>query len=235
MFAKAMNASAAVLAVGVVSSIVASTLSSWSGTSIGAVSAQRRIDIVPRGGAFVIWFPIYVLLIAAAVYAAFHDDVPFTPSALTALAEVLTGVWVPLFLTNTRWSLTAAACVLVAAAASACAAVATAGPLVGEEGSSWVRAACVGGAFALFAGWLLCAATLGVGIALQTYGVETPQWSLLVLAATAALCAAATRNPVVAAPCVWALLWQQTPGTSIGVAGMLTCAAGGLAALRPHA
>lgn len=228
-----MYTSVALLGVGVATSILASTLSSVGrARGIGAVSDARRLAITPRSGAFVIWGAIYALLMAAAVYAGAHPAVvPVTPAALMAGAEVLSGLWVPLFLADTRASLLAAAVVLVAAATCALAAVALVGPL---SDASWVHGICVHAAFGLFAGWLLCACVLGIGIAAQAFDVSTPPAALLALAGAAALGAALTRNPVYALPCMWALAWQPRVGALEG-AGLALCALGAVAGgLRPH-
>lgn len=221
-----------VLGVGVASSLLASGLSSAvSTTSIGVVSADRRLAITPRGGAFRIWFPIYLLLISSVVYAAQNETQQLTPAVLIAAAELLSALWVPLFLANTRASLLAAAATLVAAAAAAVMAVFRVQPAF-SLAAPWGKTLCVDVSFALFAGWLCCAAVLGIGIAVQSYGVVTPRWVLLLLAAGVAALAIASRNPVLPLPCLWALAWQAQV-SAIEVSGVVACAgAAALALLR---
>lgn len=223
-----VNAPALALGLGVAASLGASVLSGVAtGTSIGAVSAERRLDITPRSGAFSIWGPIYTLLVASVVYAA-RQPVPLTPAVLVAAAEALSAVWVGLFLTNTPASLVAAAVALIAAAAAGVWATVSAGPL--SLAAPWTRTLCVDVSFGLFAGWLCCAAVLGVGIALRAYGAATPRWVLLVLAALVATAAVVGRNPVLALPCAWALAWQ-TRITSTEAAGIVLCVGGAAGAL----
>lgn len=217
------------LTLGVATSLAASLLSGvLSSTSVGAVSDARRLATTPQSGAFSIWAVIYVLLSISALYA-FTQTVDLMPSLLLASAEVLSGLWIPLFLANTKRSLVAAALVLVVAAACAVSAVALVGPLATAQ--PWRRLVSVHVSFALFAGWLLVAATLSVSIALRAVSdIETPRWSLLVLSAGAAVSAAATRNPVLAAPCAWALVWQPQFGT-VELSGLVACLGGGTAAM----
>lgn len=222
------------LGIGLATSLVASALSGVfvPGASIGTVSNEHRLSITPRSGAFSIWGLIYTLLGSAFVHSVVvPDSVPLVPALCLGAAEALSGIWVPLFVTNTTASLALAALVLVAATVSAVSAVALLGPIAGA--GTWQRAVFVHGAFALFAGWLLCAAFLGVGIALASaYDSTLPRWSLLVLSFAAALAAAATRNPVLALPCAWALLWQPEIG-GVEILSLLVCSGGvATAALR---
>ena len=169
--------------------------------------------------AFSIWFPIYLLLIASSIYA-ITQPVPMRTALLVAAAEVLTAAWVPLFLANTRATLVSASIVLAAAAASAVGAVFTSS--MPWTASPWPCLVFVSGSFGLFAGWLCCAAVLGVGIALQAYGVETPQWLLLGLSILVAALTLASRNPILALPCAWALVWQEEWSLA-NAAGVLAC------------
>ena len=221
--------SAIALFVGVTASLAASALSGlYRQSSIGSVSNNNRLSITPRSGAFSIWSVIYPLLIVSALHAVtapVSETVPFAPAVLIACAEVLSGIWVPLFLANTNTSLVVAAVVLLIATACAIAAVALVGPPDG--GASWQRTVGVQISFALFAGWLLCAATLSVCIAAkaQTDSV-IPRWTLLILAGAAAISAGVTKNPVMALPCAWALVWQESGVGMIEWIGLALCAAG---------
>lgn len=225
---RAENVAALALGAGVVLSLGASGLSgALFSTSIGTVSREHTLAITPRSGAFSIWGVIYTLLAASAVFAS-AQEVALTPALTLAAAEALTAAWVPLFLANTPASLVGAAAVLVAAAALGTAAVFGVGPL---RSLPWQRALCVQTSFALFTGWLWCAALLSVGIAARPW-VATPQWALPVLAGLVGTLAAASRNPVLVLPCAWALLWQpETVGSAYTLSGLLLCVAGGAAAV----
>lgn len=227
-----MRWSALALSIGVGTSLLTNGFmrqSSGTASTIGSISDSRRLDITPRDGAFSIWAAIYSLLIFSAVYAGFQSvDLP--PAILIAVAEVLTAVWVPLFLHNSQASLVASAAVLVTAAIVATVAVLQAGPLA-IKGDPWMRTVAVPMSFGMFAGWLCCAAVLSVGIAMQAFNLPTPRWVLLLLAGVVALLAAVSRNPVLALPCVWALAWQSEQ-SAITVASILTCMVGAGAAFR---
>ena len=212
---------AVLLALGAVVSL---TLSSTTGGGIGAVSRARALQITPRDAAFSIWAVIYPLLFAAAAFA-YAAPVSRAWAVALSLAEVLTGAWAPLFVVNARASLIGAAVVLVFAAGASAAAVVAAGPLPRTDG---LRAVCVHGATALFAGWVLCAAFLSIGIAIEaSTDARVPPTALLALALVAAALAVAARNPVYALPCAWALLMQprvQGPAL-VGVAICATAVA----------
>lgn len=216
--------SALALGTGVAVSLLASSLSSVGGRSIGAVSDAQRIDLTPKSEAFGIWGLIYPLLIASAVYAGFQD-VMLTPAVLLAVAEVLSGIWVPLFLVDTPAALVAAAAVLVAASSAAIAAVFHLSPMT--RSTPWTRIICVHLSYGIAAGWFLTASVLSVGIALQRYGVSLPRaWTLLLLSFTAASLSLASRNPFLALPCAWALLWQpeQSVASAVGLVACLVAA-----------
>ena len=220
-----------ILSIGVAVSLLASALSGSfvRQSSIGSVSDERRLAITPRSGAFSIWAVIYTLLLSSAVYV-YVEPIALEPAVLLGIAEVLTGVWVPLFLANTKTSLVAAAAVLVAAATAATVSVFRIGPL-SLAATQWTRTVAVSTSFALFAGWLCCAAVLSIGIALQVFDIATPQWILLLLTGVVCALSVAARNPVLALPCLWALAWQ-TRQTSITIIGMIVCVLSSLVALR---
>ena len=211
------------LSVGVAASLGANAI--W-GSGIGGASDETRLDVTPRRQAFAIWGPIYALLIAAAAYAAADaqgetQKVDAKAALAVGVAELLSAVWVPLFVRGDR--MVEAGTVLLLAAASATAGVV----MAGGRAPTWTHAVCVQVAYALFAGWLLCAATLGIGIAAKSAGVGFPSGpAIAVLGAGAAAAAAATRNPVMVAPALWALAWQPTPSKYTAVAAA-ACVVGG--------
>lgn len=225
-----MRSEALILGTGVAASLLASFLSGSfrQDTSIGTVSRERRLDITPQGGAFSIWSVIYTLLIASSIYAA-SRPVDLPAAVLILAAELLSAAWVPLFLANTQASLVGAAGVLLMAAGVATAAVFRVGALT--SAASVTEAVCVQTSFALFAGWLSCAAVLGVGIALQAFDVATPRWALSLLALGVGSLAALSRNPVLCLPCIWALLWQREFTAETAGAALL-CVAAAAYALR---
>ena len=217
------------LSVGVAASLGANAV--W-GRGIGKASSATRLDVTPRRQAFSIWGPIYALLLAAAAYAAADARNAETsrvvdPRAALAVgvAELLSAVWVPLFVRGDR--MVEAGTVLALAAASAMTGVA----LAGGRAPTWTHVVCVQVAYALFAGWLLCAATLGVGIASKSLGVAFPSGpSILALGVGAAAAAVATRNPVMVAPALWALAWQPIP-SKYAAASAVACVVGGAGAI----
>lgn len=201
-----MEWSAPVLGFGVLASIVSSALSaSYGSNSIGSVSNEHRIDATPRRQAFSIWGLIYLLLICNVIYT-INNPLDARSTISLVIAELLTAVWVPLFIANTTWSLAAAAVVLVMAAASSVLSVVYIGPF---RMKPWTDAIFLHTAVALFAGWLCCAALLGTAISLKTaFGVNLPKWSLFSVLLVSLGLAMVSKNPVIVAPCVWALAWS---------------------------
>lgn len=217
------STSAIILGLGVASSVIASGASSaLFGKSIGSVSRERDLGITPRSPAFGIWAAIYALLIASVAFAS-SNEVSLSISISLGVAEALTALWVPIFLSNTPPALWVAAATLLASTGAAMTTVFSAGAL--RDQPTVIRAVSLNVAAALLAGWLLCASVLGIGIALEANGVITPRWALFVLGCVAAALAAASRNPVVAFPCVWALLWQRSYSLE-SLGGVAACALG---------
>lgn len=184
----APNAKAWCLALGVATLIASSTITpvlfdalrhsgNESATSIAAVSDMRRLPFTPRGGAFIIWTPIFASLIGVSVYAFVHalrdDDgtsmetlLPSASVIAITAAEALAAAWTPLFIANTPLTLSLASASLVSAAACAFASLLFLGA---PQWSKWngVSPLFTHGAFALFCGWLCVAAILGVAIAVS--------------------------------------------------------------------
>ena len=226
-----MKEEALLLGIGVLVSLLASA--SHLGRQIGAASRERTLTVTPRSGAFAIWGVIYTGLVVSVGYAALR---PVSTAAAVAIfaAELMTAVWVPLFVHKHRFAPVASSAALLLAAGAACVAVFASGPLRGAT-TTLPRAVCTQVPFALFAGWLCCAAFLNVGIALKAYaGVEPPQWTLLLLAATVGGLALGARNAVLALPCLWALLWQRDVRSVSVLLGAVVCtgASVGAALLR---
>ena len=194
--------------------------------SFDAVTNLHPLDIELEPAAFsIIWTPIFSLLFASAVYAAF-ESVHVAPAACLAAAEVLSGLWVPLFLCASTWSLVAAAAALASAAASGAVALLFIGAINPINALAWHHILCLHVSFGLFVGWLLCAATLSIGFALRAAtGWVLARPALLATATVATALAVASRNPVVALPCAWACVWQRQFGV-VEIVGILICSAG---------
>lgn len=199
---------------GLVATLVSGAV--WGG-EIGAVSRERPTSITPRDAAFGIWGVIYTLLAASTIYVATspHRRTTTVPwwAALVATSEVLAALWIPLFSQSRAFVLSA--CVLCAACVAATAALSTMPPLFLEVATS------------MFAGWLWCAAALGVVLALPS----SPKAVLVALAFVVGGVAVGLRAPALIAPCAWLLLMQPDLSSSPVILGLCVCAASAAAAV----
>jgi hypothetical protein len=215
-------AAAGLLALGLVCNAAAGTLFPSRGR-IGTISRENALAWSPRGlgGSGdegsplfgLMWGLIFtlqgvstVLVVVFTLLNGALEDIfaLFNGLACAAAALTLCAAWQPVFVVNEAWAFALAAALLVLAAA-----LATVGAIAGKAFlvDEW-WAAVAGASTQLFAGWLLVAAGLGIGITTRAYnrGVGTktvdPGVSLfpLVLACVACALAAVFAIPLIAVP-----------------------------------
>lgn len=133
----------------------------WS-RNVGETSCSWRTDYSPDGRAFGIWTVLYLGTVGVALVQ-LSGGVPVVgwwPNFYFALTWVFCAAWVPLFDAESPGSLVLAATQIALAAASA-----TTGAWLADAWRLGGAAAALGWPLSLLAGWLLTAASLGVGIA----------------------------------------------------------------------
>lgn len=167
-------------AVGPVLVLAGTTLSAASiavwGVNIGDGACAWRVSYSPRQQAFGIWSVIYTstILLCLLQLANLVTVFDLGASVLWALAWLLCTAWVPLFDGSSPTSLIFAAIVISAAAGCATAATWKAGAWR-WVGDPTLSTGPLGLPLSVFAGWLLAASSIGIGIAVLANSKDAQQ------------------------------------------------------------
>lgn len=207
----------------VVACVGVSILSNAIFRGVGRVSADNTLPFTPARRAFSIWVLIYCALVAFAGRQRW-STAPAQVNALLGASLLLCALWTASFTRGTRTALLAAGVVVVCAAACALAALV----LLGPQGRRPYDTLFLEAPLSLYAGWLMLAATLGVGIALRSFGVHTSAVAVLVPSAAAAAVAVGLKQPFVLAPVLWGLAFTPKTGPvtcSLALVGLATACA----------
>lgn len=152
----------------VLSAMLLSTASTriWS-RNVGETSCGWRTDYSPDGRAFGIWGLLYggTAITALVQLSSLVPVLEWWASFYFALTWVFCAAWVPLFDAESPFSLVLAASQIALAAASA-----TVGAWLAagwNDAANWQANVALSWPLSLLAGWLLTAASLGVGIAIK--------------------------------------------------------------------
>jgi hypothetical protein len=164
------------------------------------VPSLRPAPWQPASIAFAIWAPIYAGL-ALTVYSVAMKPQPPRFAVALAASLLCSGGW--LVSVRAAWYVTSAVCISTASLLASLAVLASDGMVE----PAW-RAFAIAAGPGLYAGWLGCAAGLGVNIAVYDRATTTddlPAVALLPGAGFAALCAAFARNPATGLAILWAV------------------------------
>ena len=135
--------------------------------NVGNASCRWRVSYEPDDNAFGIWVIIYgwsIFLLSVQVTGQL-PIVSWATSLLWAASWTAAAVWPPLFDADSPAALRAAAVMISTAATFATGAAWASSQWVADSAESLALQTLVGAPLSLLAGWLLTAASLGVGIA----------------------------------------------------------------------